>query len=63
MNRALGPQRIDAANGLFQDSFVEEENGVEGLVLAAGGDAILASQVGEEAFYLFLTGKLLGNFG
>jgi len=63
MNRLLSAQRVDIAQGLAQDMFVEEEDGIESLILATDGNPLVASQVSEESFNLLLTGKVFRHFG
>lgn len=49
-------QRGDITERLDQGFFVEEDQGVEGLVLGGGAD-VLTGELGEEGFELFLAGK------
>ena len=43
---SFGAEGIHALKGLAQDFFVKEENRVEGLILAAGGQISMAGEIG-----------------
>lgn len=55
--RPFGAEGIHPLKGLAQDFLVKEKNGVEGLILAAGGQITMAGQIGQEAFQFLLAGK------
>ncbi len=58
---AFGAQGVDAVDGLVEHLLVEEEDGIESLVLSAGRDIPLASQVREEAFEFLAAGQIRGH--
>ena len=49
---ALGAQSVHALNGLAEDLLVEEDEGVERLILGAGRDLALAGELGQEVLEL-----------
>ena len=57
MDRPFGPERLHVFQRLPQNIFVKEEDGVEGLILGAGGQITTAGQVGEEMFKFLFAGK------
>ena len=59
---ALGTEGVHIANRLSQHFSVEEENSVQSLILTAGRDIAVASQVSEEPFQLLFAGKVCGHF-
>lgn len=61
VSRPFGPEGVDALEGLAEDFLVKEEDGIESLVLAAGGQVMMPSQVGQETFEFLLAGKGRGH--
>jgi hypothetical protein len=57
VNRAFGPQGINALQGLMQNFLVKEEDRIESLVLGAGRQIPFSRDPIEEAFQLLLAGK------
>jgi len=52
----FGTDRVKLfVDGNIEDSFVEENNGIEGLSLGGGGDISLNSQMGQECFNFLFT--------
>jgi len=60
-SRSSGAESIDALKRFVQDFLVKIENGVERLILAAGGQITVAGQVGEEEFEFLLAGQRSGH--
>ena len=56
-SRTFGAESIHPLQRLAQDFLVKIENGVERLILAAGGQIAVAGQMGEEKLQFFLAGK------
>jgi hypothetical protein len=56
-SRSFGAESIHPLQRLAQDFLVKIENGVERLILAAGGQIAMAGQIGEEKFQFLLAGK------
>ena len=50
VSRPLGAQRVDIGKRLAQHISVEEENGIEGLVLSAGCNISVPGEVSQECF-------------
>ena len=48
---------IHTLKRLAQNFLVKEENGVERLILSAGGQITVASQIGQKSFELLLAGE------
>ena len=61
MDGAFGAQGADAPERLSENLAVEEEDGVEGLVLGAGGHVVPGSQLREEALQLGFAGEAHGQ--
>lgn len=61
MGRTLGPERFNAGNGLAQNFFVKEQDGIEGLVLGTGGDIAVTGQAGEEVLDFLAAGEVRGH--
>ena len=57
MNRPCGPERVHVVQRSAKNVLVEEGDGVEGLVLGAGGHAASQGQLGQESFELLLAGQ------
>ena len=57
VRRSRGAKRVDALERLSEHIFIEKQDGVERLVLAAGRDVTMANQVGQKPFHLFLAGQ------
>ena len=57
LRRSSDAQSLDPLQGLAQDFLVEKENGVESLVLSAGGRIAVSGQTGKKAFEPLLARK------
>ena len=58
VSRTGGPQSPHVAQWLCQHLLVKEQDGVEGLVLGAGGDIMLLGQSGEEKLEFLGAGQV-----
>ena len=61
MDWSLGSQGIHILDRSVQDMRVEKENGVERLVLSAGGYLMPTGKIREELFQLFVTRERVGH--
>ena len=61
MRRTPGAEGVHPLQWLSQDLLIEKENGVESLVLGAGGRVAIPSQPGQEMFKSLLAGKGRGH--
>jgi len=59
--RSSGAESIHPLQRFAQDFLVKIENGVESLILAAGGQIAVAGQIGEEEFEFLLAGQRSGH--
>jgi hypothetical protein len=59
--RTFGAEGVNVLERLAEDVVVEEEDGVERLILSAGRQITVARQAGEEVFKLLLTSQRTGH--
>ena len=57
LNGPRGPERVDVMQRSAQNLLVEEGDGVERLVLRAGGDVSCEGQLGQKSFEFLLAGQ------
>ena len=61
MRWSRNPHCVQILKRLSENIFVEEDNGVESLMLGAGGNGALPGQSVKEMLDLFLTGQSFGQ--